>query len=120
MITFLEYLAEKEWNESPGIKEPTFKRVPNGLYLGYRVASGVDSRRSNALKKGNKIRFKGKGVFVTNEPQHAIDYYGVHGEGENVLQMVGFDKKDVTFGSLYDGEPEILVKAITIFDMKVF
>ena len=109
-------------------RESGFKMLPDGKYLGYRVSrylwnravSGADSSQSNGINAGDEIVFKGKGAFLINDPEYAMNYYGVHDEGQNILQMVEFDAKDVTSGSLYDREPEITVKRAIVLKSKIF
>jgi hypothetical protein len=100
--------------------------IGNNL-IGYRVmrfnprnqeaVSGADSREGVFLTRGGVMDY-GQGHFLTNDPQYAKDYYGVH--DNNVLIEVEFSPDDILSGNINDSQPEISVSSSIIRDWELF
>lgn len=96
---------------------PTWQQTPDGRLVGYRcmrydpkrhrAVSGADSRQWVSLTPGDVHTMSGRGFFLTNSPDHAIDYYAVH--DDNVILAYAFDPADLTGGHIGGTDTEISV-----------
>lgn len=93
-------------------------RTKDGRLVGYRVmrydpvrheaVSGADSRQRVPLVSGETHTMTGRGFFLTNSAQHALDYYAGH--DWNVLMVYAFDPADHTGGDIHGRDTEISVR----------
>jgi hypothetical protein len=113
-------VADKKGKASPSKQGFEFS---NSKSIGYKVmrvdddgnlVSGADSRYSFS-PDAETIEMGGQGVFINNNPQYVLDYYGGLADNE-VLLKVEFDKNDIKFGDPHDVEPEIGVSKVRILE----
>lgn len=106
-----------------------WQKTKDGRLVGFRVArydparheaiSGADSRLRVPLEVGGIHSFPGRGMFLTNAAQHAIDHYAVH--DLNVLLVYAFDLADHTGGALTGmTDTEISVAKGTLLEFQIY
>lgn len=93
--------------------------------LGYKVmhhengkaVSKADSRQAFDLRKGEVVRFPGKGIWLALKKEYVLDYY--RGGGSEVLLTFEFDPRDLTAGNLTDREAEFAVSEAVLKDFEI-
>ena len=102
----------------------SFDNAGSGSLYGYKVmkvneegklVSGANSRLSFDNKKLSKISMGGDGIFLSNDPDYVVGYYGGLADDE-VLLKLKFRKASIKKGVATDRQPEIGVKEAIIMD----
>jgi len=104
-----------------------FEKNSEGRLIGYkimalddqgRLRSGANAKPSGFSNTiGAEIAMPGQGVFLSNDPDYAKQYYSELADNE-VLLKLEFDENDVVWGKsqMTDGEPEVGVSKARILE----